>query len=142
MDVAFIIAFALGAVTVIQGGLNKEIGMSYGILNASLLNNFFSLLEIAISSITKYSIFPVKLFINFGFICSFFSILIAIIFFIYKLLFWNSFELGIAPLVIGVFFLSSVQIFILGFIGRYISFLMQYQKNLPLVIEKERINFD
>ena len=105
-------------------------------------NNFFSLLEIAISSITKYSIFPVKLFINFGFVCSFFSIIVAIIFFIYKILFWNSFELGIAPLVIGVFFLSSVQICILGFIGRYISFVMQYQKNLPLVVEKERINFD
>ena len=105
-------------------------------------NNFFSLLEIAISSITKYSIFPVKLFINFGFICSFFSIIVAIIFLIYKILFWNSFELGIAPLVIGVFFLSSVQICILGFIGRYISFVMQYQKNLPLVVEKERINFD
>ena len=60
---------------------------------------------------------------------------------IYKILFWNSFELGIAPIVIGVFFLSSIQICILGIIGKYITFLLQYQKNTPLVIEKERINF-
>ena len=104
-------------------------------------NNLSSLFEIAILSITKYSNFPVSLFINIGFIFSFFSILIATIFFIYKILFWDSFELGIAPIIIGVFFLSSIQIFILGFIGQYVTFLMQYQKNLPLVIEKERLNF-
>ena len=104
-------------------------------------NNFLSLFELAISSVTKYSIFPAKLFINFGFICSFFSILIAIIFFLYKIFFWNSFELGIAPIIIGVFFLSSIQICILGIIGQYITFVLQYQKKLPLVIEKERINF-
>ena len=104
-------------------------------------NNYFTLFELALSSITKYSVFPIKLFINFGFICAFFSIVIASIFFIYKLLFWDSFELGIAPIVIGVFFLSSIQICILGIIGQYITFLLQYQKNTPLVIEKERINF-
>ena len=104
-------------------------------------NNFFSLLGLAISSAIKYSVFPAKLFINLGFLCSFFSILIAIVFFVYKLLFWDSFELGVAPIVIGVFFLSSIQICILGIIGQYITFILQYQKNLPLVIEKERINF-
>ena len=105
-------------------------------------NNFFSLFELALSSATKYSVFPAKLFINFGFICSFFSILIAMVFFIYKILFWDSFELGIAPIVIGVFFLSSIQICILGIVGQYVTFVLQYQKKLPLVIEKERINFN
>ena len=105
-------------------------------------NNFFSLFELALSSATKYSVFPAKLFINFGFICSFFSILIAMVFFIYKILFWNSFELGIAPIVIGVFFLSSIQICIIGIVGQYVTFVLQYQKKLPLVIEKERINFN
>ena len=104
-------------------------------------NNFSSLFELAILSATKYSIFPAKFFINIGFVCSFFSILVAIIFLIYKILFWNSFELGIAPIVIGVFFLSSIQICILGIIGQYITFVLQYQKKIPLVIEKERINF-
>ena len=104
-------------------------------------NNFLSLLEIVVSSIIKYSVFPVKFFFNFGFICAFFSILVAIVFFIYKILFWNSFEVGIAPIVIGVFFLSSIQIFILGLIGQYVTFVLQYQKNTPLVVEKERINF-
>ena len=104
-------------------------------------NNFSSLFELAILSATKYSIFPAKFFINIGFVCSFFSVLVAIIFLIYKILFWNSFELGIAPIVIGVFFLSSIQICILGIIGQYITFVLQYQKKIPLVIEKERINF-
>ena len=104
-------------------------------------NNFSSLFELAILSATKYSIFPAKFFINLGFVCSFFSVLVAIIFLIYKILFWNSFELGIAPIVIGVFFLSSIQICILGIIGQYITFVLQYQKKIPLVIEKERINF-
>ncbi len=126
-----------------------ELGIEYETIDfkqnqrehGSSKNNFFSLLEIAISSVVKYSVFPVKFFINLGFICAFFSILVAIIFLIYKLLFWNSFEVGVAPIVIGVFFLSSIQIFILGLIGQYVTFVLQYQKNIPLVIEKERINF-
>lgn len=104
-------------------------------------NNFFSLFDIAINSLTKYSVLPAKFFINVGFICGFFSIFVATIFFVYKLFYWNSFEVGIAPIIIGVFFLSSIQIFILGLIGQYITFVLQYQKNLPLVIERERINF-
>ena len=59
-----------------------------------------------------------KKYLNKIIISAFFSILVATIFFIYKLLFWNSFEVGIAPIVIGVFFLSSIQIFILGLIGQ------------------------
>jgi len=104
-------------------------------------NNFFSLFDIAITSLAKYSVLPAKFFINVGFICGFFSIFVATIFFVYKLFYWNSFEVGIAPIIIGVFFLSSIQIFILGLIGQYITFVLQYQKNLPLVIERERINF-
>jgi glycosyltransferase involved in cell wall biosynthesis len=126
-----------------------ELGIDYKTIDfnqnkrkfGSSKNNFFSLFDLAITSVAKYSVFPVKFFINFGFICAFFSTVIATIFFLYKLFFWNSFDVGIAPIVIGVFFLSSIQIFILGLIGQYVTFVLQYQKNLPLVIEKERINF-
>ena len=126
-----------------------ELGIEYDTLNynqkkrklGTSKNNFFSLFDIAISSVAKYSVFPVKFFINFGFVCAFFSILVAFIFFIYKLFYWNSFDVGVAPIIIGVFFLSSIQIVILGLIGQYVTFVLQYQKKLPLVIEKERINF-
>lgn len=126
-----------------------ELGIDYKTIDfsqnkrefGSSKNNLFSLFDLAVTSIAKYSVFPVKFFINLGFVCAFFSTVIAIIFFLYKLFFWNSFDVGIAPIVIGVFFLSSIQIFILGLIGQYVTFVLQYQKNLPLVIEKERINF-
>ena len=69
------------------------------------------------------------------------SLLIAISFFFYKILYWNSFQLGLAPILIGFFGLSSIQIMIIGLIGEYVSTVLTYSKNLPLVIEKERINF-
>jgi hypothetical protein len=61
---------------------------------------------------------------------------------IYKLVFWNSFTVGIAPVVIGVFFLISIQLIGLGILGEYIGSIHTMVQNRPLVIEKERINFD
>ena len=77
-----------------------------------------------------------------GFIISVIAIFVSIIFLFYKLLFWNSFNLGIAPLVIGLFFFSGFQIFLLGLVGEYISVILTHVRKLPLVIEKERINFE
>ena len=76
-----------------------------------------------------------------GFISSIISLLIGLFYFIYKLLYWNSFTLGLAPIVIGIFVISSIQITLLGLIGEYIGVILLHQRNLPLVIEKERINF-
>ena len=76
-----------------------------------------------------------------GFVVAFLSILIASIYLIYKILFWDNFQVGIAPLVIGFFFFGGVQLFFLGIIGEYISAILTQVKNRPLVIEKERINF-
>jgi hypothetical protein len=67
---------------------------------------------------------------------------VAVSYFIYKLLFWESFKVGIAPLVIGVSFFSSVQLFFLGIIGEYIGSIHTQVLKRPLVIEKERINFE
>ena len=66
----------------------------------------------------------------------------ALFYFVYKLVFWNSFTVGIAPVVIGVFFLISIQLIGLGILGEYIGSIHTMVQNRPLVVEKERINFD
>ena len=104
-------------------------------------NNFYTLYDIGILGIIKHSKIPLRLMTFLGFLFSFFSILTAIIFFIYKLIYWDSFDLGIAPIIIGVFALGSVQILILGFIGEYVMNILIQTRKLPLVYEKERINF-
>jgi hypothetical protein len=62
-------------------------------------------------------------------------------YFVYKLLFWNNFSVGSAPLVIGLFFFSSVQLFFLGIVGEYVGSMYTQVLKRPLVVEKERINF-
>lgn len=105
-------------------------------------NNFYTLYDMAMLGITNYSKVPLRLTALFGFSLSILSLLTAIIYFIYKLAFWNTFNVGIAPLVIGLFFFSSVQLFFLGIIGEYIGSIQTQVMKRPLVIEKERINFD
>jgi hypothetical protein len=65
----------------------------------------------------------------------------AVVYLTYKILFWNSFQLGQAPLVIGLFFFSSVQLIFIGIIGEYVGNIYTQVLNRPLIIEKERINF-
>tara|TARA_B100000123_G_scaffold244329_1_gene199613 strand:- start:839 stop:1771 length:933 start_codon:yes stop_codon:yes gene_type:complete len=105
-------------------------------------NNFYTLYDIGILGVVKHSKVPLRIMTFTGFVLSFVSIIIALIFFIYKLLYWNSFELGVAPIIIGLFSLASFQIFLLGFIGEYVMTILDHTRKLPLVIEKERINFD
>lgn len=105
-------------------------------------NNLFSLFDLAMVGIVKHSKFPLRLMVLTGFIISSISILVSIIFLFYKLLYWNNFNLGIAPIVIGLFFFSGFQIFLLGLVGEYISVILTHIRKLPLVIEKERINFE
>lgn len=76
------------------------------------------------------------------FIVAIFSLLVAFGYFAYKLIYWQSFSVGIAPLVIGLFFFSSVQLIFIGIIGEYIGAIHTQVLKRPLVIEKERINFD
>jgi len=91
--------------------------------------------------ITNHSKVPLRLAAMLGFSLSAFSLLIAIGYFIAKLVFWNWFSIGIAPVVIGLFFFSSVQLFFIGIIGEYIGSIHTQVQRRPLVIEKERINF-
>jgi len=104
-------------------------------------NNFFTLVDMAMLGFVKHSKLPLRMMIIFGAIISFISIFVSIIFLFYKLLYWNSFSLGIAPIIIGFFFISAIQILLLGVLGEYISVTLTHVRSLPLVVEKERINF-
>jgi polyisoprenyl-phosphate glycosyltransferase len=104
-------------------------------------NNFYSLYDIGILGVIKHSKIPLRIMTFIGFCTSLISILIALIFLIRKLFLWDSFDLGVAPLIIGLFGIASIQIFLLGFIGEYVMNILVQTRKLPLVIEKERINF-
>jgi glycosyltransferase involved in cell wall biosynthesis len=105
-------------------------------------NNFYTLYDMAMLGITNHSKIPLRLATMLGFVLSLLSLLVAFLFFVAKLMFWNKFSLGIAPLVIGLFFFSSVQLFFLGIIGEYIGSIHTQVLKRPLVIEKERVNFE
>ena len=104
-------------------------------------NNFFTLYDLAMLGVVKHSRMPLRFMTLLGFISSFGCLLVAIIYFILKLIFWSSFSLGSAPTIIGIFAISSIQIMLLGLLGEYIGIILLHQRNMPLVIEKERINF-
>jgi glycosyltransferase involved in cell wall biosynthesis len=104
-------------------------------------NNFFTLFDVAMLGIIKHSKLPLRLMTITGFIFSVLACIIGIFFFIYKLLFWDSFQLGLAPIILGLFFGISFQILLLGIIGEYVGFTLTQVRKFPLVIEKERINF-
>jgi glycosyltransferase involved in cell wall biosynthesis len=104
-------------------------------------SNFYLLYDIAMLGITEHSKVPLRLATMFGFATSLLSFGLAIIYLLYKLLYWKSFSLGIAPLVIGLFFFASVQLFFIGILGEYIGSIHTKVLKRPLVVEKERINF-
>ena len=99
------------------------------------------LAEIAISGIMTHSRLPLRISTVTGFAVASASLLIAVGYLVYKLVYWQTFALGIAPVVIGLFFLGAVQLIFLGILGEYIGAILAHIKNRPLVIEEERINF-
>jgi glycosyltransferase involved in cell wall biosynthesis len=105
-------------------------------------NNFYTLYDMAMLGITNHSKVPLRLATITGFSIAILSMLVAIAYFIYKIIFWYSFSVGIAPLVIGLFFFSSVQLFFIGIVGEYIGSIHTQVLKRPIVVEKERINFD
>jgi glycosyltransferase involved in cell wall biosynthesis len=104
-------------------------------------NNFFTLYDIALLGITTSGGAPIRLISLAGFAVAVLSLVIAIGYLIAKLLFWDSFEFGFAPLIFGVFFFGSFQIFLIGLLGEYLANIQRRIRNLPLVIEDERVNF-
>jgi glycosyltransferase involved in cell wall biosynthesis len=105
-------------------------------------SSFFVLFDLAMLAVVKHSKLPLRIMTISGFIISLVSFFIGIFFIIKKLLFWDEFQLGVAPLIAGVFFGISIIIIMLGLIGEYVGFVLTQTRNLPLVVEKERINFN
>ena len=140
-DIKDPIPYVRGLVAEIEGDIAfvkfNQPKRSFGISK----NNFYTLIDLAFLGFVKHSKIPLRFMMLFGFFISFVSLLVSIVFFIYKILYWNSFQLGIAPIVIGFFFISAVQMILIGLLGEYISTTLTHVRNLPLVIEKERINF-
>jgi glycosyltransferase involved in cell wall biosynthesis len=104
-------------------------------------NNWYVLYDLAMLSFTSYTKVGLRLATILGFVMSGMALLIAMGYLACKLLFWYSFPMGMAPVVIGVFLMGALQLFFTGLIGEYILSINERVKNRPLVIEEERINF-
>jgi glycosyltransferase involved in cell wall biosynthesis len=105
-------------------------------------NDFFSLYDMAMLGITNHSKVPLRLATMAGFAISVLSLIIAFGYLVAKLLFWDQLEIGLAPLLIGIYFFGAVQLFFIGMLGEYIGAIHTQVHKRPLVVEKERINFD
>lgn len=104
-------------------------------------NNFYTLYDMAMLGFVNHSKVPLRLASFIGFVCGILSLFVALAYFVYKLCNWDTFDAGIAPLVIGLFFFGSIQLFFLGIVGEYVGSILTQVRRRPLVIEKERINF-
>jgi glycosyltransferase involved in cell wall biosynthesis len=103
--------------------------------------NFYTLYDLAFLGVVNHSKVPLRLATMSGFALAAISLLVALGYLMAKLLFWNQFSLGIAPILIGFFFLTSVQLFFIGIVGEYIGSIYTQVRHHPHVFEKERINF-
>jgi glycosyltransferase involved in cell wall biosynthesis len=131
-------------------GMIAEIGLPYFLIpydqprrkRGITKNNFYSLYDTAMLGITNLSKVPLRAVTLLGFACSAMSLCVGVIYLVYKLLFWSNFTVGIAPLVIGLFFLGSVQLLSLGILGEYVGSIQTQVQKRPYVIERERVNFE
>lgn len=104
-------------------------------------NNFYTLYDLGMLGITNHSKVPLRMATISGLAISILSFTVAFIYLLYKLFFWSSFSVGLAPIVIGMFFFGAVQLFFIGIIGEYIGSIHTQVLKRPHVIEQERINF-
>lgn len=104
-------------------------------------NNFFSLYDLAMLSFTSYTKAGLRLATFAGVLVGGICLLIALVYFVLKLLYWDSFPVGTAPMLIGVFFMGAMQLFFLGLLGEYVISINTRVMHRPLVIEEKRLNF-
>jgi glycosyltransferase involved in cell wall biosynthesis len=131
-------------------GIIAEIGFSHYELNYDqpvrkrgiTKNNFYTLYDMAMVGITNLSKVPLRVVTFLGFGCGLLSVIAGFTYLIYKLVFWNNFTVGMAPLVIGLFFLGSVQLVSMGILGEYIGAIHTQVLKRPFVFERERVNFE
>jgi glycosyltransferase involved in cell wall biosynthesis len=105
-------------------------------------NNFYTLYDMAMLGITGYSKLPLRLATMLGFFLSALFLVLGLGYAVAKLLFWNRFSLGMAPLLVGLFLFGSIQLFFIGILGEYIGAIHTQVLRRPLVVERERLNFD
>lgn len=105
-------------------------------------HNFYSLYDLAMLGITNHSKVPLRLATFCGLCVGIVSFLVAFAYLAYKLVFWRSFAVGMAPVVVGIFFLGAVQLFFIGIVGEYIGSIYTQVLKRPTVIERQRINFE
>lgn len=130
-------------------GLICELGFDRAVINYKqplrkrgiTKNNFYTLYDIGILGLTSHSKKLLRLATLIGFMIGLLSLAISAFYFIYKLIYWDSFTIGMAPIVFGIFFFSSIQLFFMGILGEYIGNIYTKIMNRPIVVEKERINF-
>lgn len=104
-------------------------------------NNFYSLYDMALLGFVNHSKILLRMAVFFGLVLAFISIVLGCVYLVYKILYWDRFEAGLAPLIISLFFFSSIQLIFIGILGEYIGAIYTQTKRRPLVVEKERINF-
>ncbi|SDY55839.1 Glycosyltransferase involved in cell wall bisynthesis [Variovorax sp. YR634] len=105
-------------------------------------NNFYSLYDMAMLGITSHSRVPLRIATIAGFLLSGLSLAISLVYLLLKLVFWNQFAAGTAPILFGLFFFTSVQLFFIGLLGEYVGAILTQVMKRPLVVERERINLD
>lgn len=105
-------------------------------------NNLYRLYDAAMLSVTSYTKAGLRLATMFGSVCALLSMIAALFYLVMKLVWWDRFPAGTAPMLIGMLFLGSVQLFFIGFLGEYIMSINQRVMKRPLVIEEERLNFE
>ena len=105
-------------------------------------NNFYRLYDAAMLSITSYTKVGLRLATLFGMIFSVVGVVVALIYLVMKLVYWDRFVAGMAPMLIGVFLFGSIQMFFIGLIGEYVLSINSRMMKRPLVVEEERLNFE
>jgi dolichol-phosphate mannosyltransferase len=105
-------------------------------------NNFYTLYDIGMLGIINHSIMPIRIASLVGFLVGCTSLIFAFIFIFLKIMYWNNFPLGISPIIIGMFFMFGLILIFIGFLGEYIGSIHTYLQKRPIVVEKERVNFD
>ena len=110
-------------------------------LHGSTKNNFYTLYDMAMTGFINHSMLPLRLAVFAGFMIGAGSLLVAWAYLVIKLLFWDDLSVGMAPMMIGMFFLGAVQLIFIGVLGEYIGAILVRIRNRPLVIEEERLNF-
>jgi glycosyltransferase involved in cell wall biosynthesis len=105
-------------------------------------NNLYTLYDLGVQGIVNHSRIPLRVATIVGFLSSVITLIAALVYFVMKMLFWYNLPIGVAPVIIGLFCVASVQLFFLGVLGEYVGSIYTQVRNRPLVVEQERINFD